>query len=366
MRTLIFLMSFYALLGCSNNDSGEVSPNQNSGQNNNQNNLMNNGEPVSEGYRIRTAETDFEKDGVVDQIDSYSYDDSGRLTEVRTTYPSDSTRTEEVITYRYENGQLVEVTDANSTVNLIYEMGNLIERSEPGVTGFVERYSYDAENRLTKIRGPSARTGDDCTPILPWNDFEIEIIYDGNQVAQIVTPDGRYVETFSYNTIGDLVSIVGVNDCGMFEDPERASLEITYNTARYPSSIVATFIEGFTGTIDVAVDELGLASGFVFSQARESGSTSAFLKSAVLTRNNLNLLTQIDSTVEVGPAGRNSNDSFIRTFTYEDKPCKKALSVNPIESILEPYYEALANSIGWNTCSFPQDDPEWYFANYRS
>lgn len=365
MRILIsiFAMTVYALSGCSSGDESKTS--QSNNQNSSQNTLMENVSPVSEGYRVRTAETDYEKDGVVDQIDSYSYDDAGQLTEVRSTYPSDVTRTEEVITYRYENGQLVEVTDAQTTMNFVYEMGKLVERSEPGVTGFTERYSYDSENRLTKIRGPSARTGDDCTPAKLWNDFEIEIIYAGNKVAQIITPDGRYVETFSYNTNGDPVSIVGVNDCGMFDDPERASLELTYNTARYPSSIVATYIEGFTGTLDVAVDEFGLASGFVYSQAGASSSNIAFLTSTVLTRNNLNLLTQIDSTVEVGPAGRNLDYSFIRTFTYEDKPCKNALSVNPIESILEPYYEVLANSIGWNTCSFPQDDPGGHFANYR-
>jgi len=326
---------------------------------------MDSGEPVSDGHRVRTAETDYEKDGVVDQIDSYSYDDAGQLTEVRSTYPNDVTRTEEVITYRYENGQLVEVTDAQTTMILVYEMGKLVERSESGVTGFTERYSYDSQNRLTKIKGPSARTGDDCSPAMLPNDFEIEIIYDGNKVAQIITPDGRYVETFSYNTNGDLVNIVGVNDCGIFDDPERSSLELTYNTARYPSSIMATFIEGFTGTLDVAVDELGLASGFVYSMTGASSNNTAFLTSTVLTRDNLNLLTQVESTVEVGPTGSNRGHSFIRTYTYEDKPCKSALSVNPIESILEPYYELLANSVGWNTCNFPQDDTDWYFLNYR-
>jgi len=359
----ILAMMVYVLSGCSSGSESNTS--QSNNQNSSQITSMENVNPVPEGYRVRTAETDYDKDGVVDRLDSYSYNDTGQLTEVRTTYPSDFTRTEEVTTYHYENGQLVEVTDAQTTMNLVYEMGKLVERTEPGLLGFTERYSYDSENRLTKIRGPSARTGDDCTPAMLWNDFEIEIIYAENKVSQIITPDGRYVETFSYNTNGDLISIVGLNDCGMFGDPERASLELTYNTARYPSSIVATLIEGHTSILDVAVDELGLASGFVFSQVPASSSNTAFLVSAVLTRNNLNLLTQVDSTVEVGPAGRNLHDSYIRTFTYEDKPCKNALSVNPIESILEPYYEVLANSIGWNTCNFPQDDPEWYFANYR-
>lgn len=379
MKTLFYvslvICTFLAACSSGNNDSSNSTIDTNSGSAdaNTNNGTMNapisNGNTSSTGqpFRLKRAETDYDKNGTIDRVDTYSYNDAGQLVSVRSEYPNEVGKEDDVTLYNYDNDHLIEQIGPERSFTFSYENGNLIQQTDLSVFGLSNQYQYNVDNQLINVEGVSAGVGDDCDrPFLPSLEPEIQLSYSNGNLKEIVTPDGGYTETFTYNSNGSLTNISGIDECGGSGDPDTFTLDITYANNR-PVSINATRFDGDTDTLELSLNGSSRATGYVYRFARVSnGALENFIvASTVLSYDAEGRLATMDATTELAPPRSSFEPSFIRTFTYEPLPCQNQTSINPVSKLIAPYFDSLAESAGWSQCNFPLDDENWYFASFR-
>ncbi|RJS15361.1 type IV secretion protein Rhs [Corallococcus sp. H22C18031201] len=185
------------------------------------------------------------------RVSEYTHDSQGRLTSVRI-------GTDGAITYGYEGADLVALTDAGGrTTEFIRDaLGRMVARRSPG--GQVDRYQYDARDRLTRHTNPlghtTAFTYDKTGKFTRVKDPRgKETLYSYNALGQLterMDPLGR-TEAFGYDLAGRLTS---------FRDRKGQVSGWNYNAAGRLTSrgfgATATSPQAFTNSLSYAYDSV--------------------------------------------------------------------------------------------------------------
>jgi len=278
--------------------------------------------------RIKTVAIDLDRDGTVDSIVTYNYDDKNRVAsrEVEDfTTPSRS----ETITYNYQGERLIskESTKAVKKDTHTYE-NNLLTASSRFWDGD-HSYQYNEQGRLIGSTGEDFFYNDDCdfqfTSPDTYQDPTFTISYAGGKPKTVATTDGQYNVVFNYE--GSLLSSFrSTYNCDA-NDPDSTLVSTTSFTRN--SAGRATRIQVldpfFFSDISVTYGANGKATKLVDSR-RDGDITTD------ITYNDDGLTIQTDVTHNIQSAF--APLEYTVNYGYEDGTCVVSFSSNPASLVI--------------------------------
>lgn len=292
--------------------------------------------PVQLDQRVVSISTDVEKDGSIDQVERFNYDDMGRIKN-KTTEFSDG-RDNRVTDYVYFDNDLIKIKTNSYTIKYLYENDRVVMRQL--IDGSDEKYNeetnflFDNNGRLVGTLGDNnIYNVSECSLTAVTNvelesDVGLTLNYEGNRLSSITSDDNVYRATLDYNTNNRFTQLSESYDC--FDEIETFKL-VYDSSGRLVSS---TDNDGFYLTEDeFSYDSAGRLVTYV---STDYAGSSVFEErtTAIQSYNDQGLISMLESTTEDNNPGFFIQPSFISTFEYENESCVVAITTNPLMTAL--------------------------------
>lgn len=184
--------------------------------------------------RIKSVSVDYSQDGSVDLVQTYFYDNSGRISRIESqdiANPGAGVTTKQ---YEYTDNKLTRVSDGNNETTYTYENGLLTAISDSD--GAQRTLRYDNSGSLLEHtensgadcdRDPGAQPADNATTHV--------FSYTGNRVVSINAADGTISAALTYNDKNQIKTITTTEDCGNYG--ERDEVILSYDSRGLASTV---------------------------------------------------------------------------------------------------------------------------------
>lgn len=308
--------------------------------------------PASFDNRVTSISFDYDKNGSIDRIERFGYDESGRIIQKTV---EDAGGSIDTSTYLYFEDDLIEIQSESAVEKYGYESGRVV--SYQYIYGANENdeedtlFYYDGNGRLSGVFGNnSLYYGDDCDSSTSFEPTiveppELNIIYANSRIANINSEDGVFTSAYTYNSNNQLSEIEENYSCAT---PDITRLE--YDSAGRILSLETT-TEFYITTLEATYDNAGKVTrtvstdGDIFSEPETITADYIY--------NEQDLIVSIDSTtVDPNPSFFIS-PSFIATIEYEAESCLTAVTVNPLKLATLTNFELNVRRNDALLCTFP-------------
>lgn len=341
---IFVVVSCLTLTACSSSSGGGESGNPNSDSR----------FPVQLDQRVVSISTDVEKDGSIDQVERFNYDDIGRIKN-KTTEFSDG-RDNRVTDYVYFDDDLIEIKTNSYTIKYLYENDRVVMRQL--IDGSDEKYNeetnflFDNNGRLVGTLGyNNIYDVSECRLTAVTNaelesDVGLTLNYEGNRLSTITSDDSVYSATLDYNTNNQFTQLSESYDC--FDELE--TLKLVYDSSG--RIISSTDNDGFYLTEDEFLyDSNGRLVTYVTTFYAGS-STFDDRTTQTQTYNEQGQLSTVESTTVDNNPGFFIQPSFISTIEYENESCVVAIAADPLSLALLDSLGAKYDANSTQLCSY--------------
>jgi YD repeat-containing protein len=275
--------------------------------------------------RVKSISYDFSQDESIDRIDTYTYDEMGRVISVNVELLGDLQNGAGITQYEYSDDGLIRVTDSDSGLERLIGYDNGWVSTITNSNGERLTFRYNNAGRLIEM-DTSESACDDLEPAQS-DGSTFEYRYDGDLLTSVSTTDGAVTSAISYNARNAIVRLVNTDTCST-DNEETDELVITYDSQGLPSSI----------------DDRGFYNGSLEFHDETTIQRDALGRTETITERDVLTDTVTETRTRVyGDDGLPASDSlvyantgsfFLRqdvtlTFTYEDASCVLSYSVDP-------------------------------------
>ena len=303
--------------------------------------------PTHIDQRITSISTDIDKDGSIDQMERFSYDEMDRI-KTRTIEYMDS-RKDSVTEYIYADNNLIEIKRNSDSNQYLYENGRVvthlyidsIDETYNTETNFI----YDDSGRLSGVLGETdLYDPNECDVIALEIDLAVSIPglnlnYSGNRLSTITSDDGSYTATFTFNDKNQFSSLIETYQCEQItgaeavvgiELPEDFSAESRFTYDDAGRVVLISSREAFyEDENEITYDSAGRPLNYISTYYDGSPSFDERI-TQTFTYNEQGLLSTLESTTEDNSPGFFFTPNYISTLEYENKRCVVAIGVNPL------------------------------------
>lgn len=314
--------------------------------------------------RLTSVSYDLERDGSVDRITNYSYDDQGRIVSRQIEDLADA-EDSYTVTYEYEGELLISKTSSRGAKDThTYENGRLIMsmRHWDGE----HRYTYDDSGLLVSTSGEDFLYDDDCGYFsfdsgesIPVPVFNVR--YNGDKITSAITENEEYSISFEYNSRGQIDAMT--RGCGP-TDAKPDVTEFLYDSNnRLAGTQTLNGFDAIVGSV-FSVDSTEIerdTSGKVIKIVDIEGGSQGETTTTTIDYNENGYVNAQDVVVTNRPEFqlfRTPDQSII--FNYEEKSCKIAWSSNPAKLLITDVLTAVSlpenNAL---SCVYPLDQFEF-------
>jgi len=341
---------------------------------------------------VTSISFDFEKDGSIDRVERFSYDEQGRIT-------SESIESDGQMrggtSYTYFEDDLIKVETQFDVTNIGYENGRVvsIDLVDNANEEFNSQtlYLYDNSGRLTGTVGDTyLYQNDDCLITPSGADeadpeaAELTIAYAGNRISRISSDDGNFAIDFNYNSSNQLSGTTDRFKCDDFDDfdsdffgfgsgsdnDDTSAIDDTAtidddqfidqtNVLGYDDAgrlISSNTSDSFDeNRLSVVYDNLGRVSSVTDTDVDGFQDDSIETTTVVYTYNDQDLIVSIDSTSVDSDPGIFVTPSFIATIEYENESCVTAVTIDPLVLATVNSFQSVVTRQDPLLCTYPVD-----------
>jgi len=288
--------------------------------------------PASFANRISRINIDFDNDGTIDRVQSYTYDEQGRITSE--TLEGEDGGVTSTDTYIYSGDNLVQVNQNDDVIQTyIYENDRVVSRQLTDLfdqSSFETFYQYDDNGRLVGTTGETdIYEEDECRLVgeALESPAQLSIQYAGDRVSSIESDNGEYTLSFTYDSDSRLTQITQSYSCNDFPDITRLTYDSDGRISAYTTQDMFA-----SSTFDVSYDSAGRVNRTIDIDLDFSGMPE-LTRTIDYIYNDQGLNTVQDSTtVDLDP-GFLTTPSFIATLEYDDESCVTAIAVEPLRLV---------------------------------
>ncbi len=285
-----------------------------------------NGLPIETSSRVKTISFDYSRNETIDRIETYFYDDLGRVSRIEF---QDLESTPAVTTtrqYEYSDDGLIRVSESDTGDERVisYQNGRVAAISDSD--GDQQTFRYDSGGRLIEDM-ENDPVCDDFSVAAEGDTTRVYDYTDG-RLSSIDSTDGAFTSAITYNAQSQLQSLLVTENCGDDFD-ESDELTISYDSLGLVTSLEQ---RSFSGSNILFAQEL------TSIERDDQGRVSRIVERDVLsdtvfqTRNreyNDDGLPIADTLVFNSPSQFFVMRDTTITFSYEDASCVVSYSVNP-------------------------------------
>jgi len=348
-----FVLVYLLLAGCSSGDDEVAAAG-----------VSNDGVPSTMSKRPSSISYDWERDGTVNLVWRFNYDDKGRIVS-REIEDLDDPSNNATVNFEYKDGKLIrKVLDGTVRDEHTYADDKLVssKRHWDGE----HTYAYDAAGKLISSTGEDYFYDDDCIRVFseqsnPFATPEFDITYNEmGRFVSAVTNDNSYSLSFTYKADG-LISRM-VQGCGS-DDSSPLHFQYTYGNAnRIEKFEIINYRDlqaGDINSVDTTEFEYD-AGGRIIRSISSEGFAESEIETTEFSYSDDGMLIGQDLTIaNRDPSAFFSIPDQSISIIYEDKPCVAALSSNPATLLVaNSIRNSLVNTIAL-PCTYPLDDAEF-------
>lgn len=299
--------------------------------------------PSSFDTRVTSISIDIDKNGTIDSIQRYEYDENGRI---RSKTLERDGELVDTTTYTHFDGDLIAIESDDERQEYGYENGQVVSYNY--LNKFDDVYNtqtlflYEGGQLTNTIGETSLYDDDECDLISTSTDAadttdepELSITYAGNRVSKITSANGVFAADFVYNANSQLTRITDRYKCDdQFEIDSQENIDsiksFEYDSAGRLNLATNDYRFG-RQTIEVFYDDNGRLSSLVETDVESFSNTVESTTTADYFYNDEGQIVSIDSTTVEPDPGFFITPSYIATIEYESESCVTAVTVDPLK-----------------------------------
>lgn len=319
--------------------------------------------------RLKTISYDIEQNGSIDQVSTFSYDDSGRILSEKVTKPP-SVEPVAVIQYNYENGNLIRKYLDEQTQDIhSYVDGRLVASTR--YDNGKNTYKYNNAGQLIESTGDQFGYGkcesddanvDMSSPLVLPPTFVYS--YAGRNLDSVVSSDGIFSLNFTYEN-SKLTSFLETLMCGN-GDTYSSQISLSYDSNGQPVQIDILDIESVSLPSFIFTLTEPLTNKYFSSLQIQRAPNGQITSSMDLDETGREMMTTRSYNSDGLPESDNivvtgQSESFFQipnqtlSYTYEDGTCQVSYSSDPTVLVFIGLFASISLREGSLACGYTVD-----------